>query len=777
MSTQRLLVATGALFTLASVGLVAMADPDASVPGSYSLTGTQGSKATKVSLIVAANGDVSRTVTFDNGTSEALTAKGTFSDPRTLRVTFKTTTGTPTDPVKDPKNLAQSTWTLKGRNGVGNYTGTGTFAKDTSGLWRGVFTYRYDNNPSNKGAMILRGRLNGSTFVGTRVRTTGITGGLGGATGTPYSVNYTATADGLKVSGRYGPGNFFSEGVTRTTVPTTPGGPGVAGAIAGVYTFGDQGAVSGNLTNTTGQGDWTSASESGKKADVAGELKIVAPANGTGVLAGQVLDVKVSPENATWDVVSGPGRKTVTGKLQVTGDGSVVLAAKLAAQTSEPVTVNSVKPEVCVLEVQNAQAISDAQPPHTKRELGATTAPAQQPAAILLGEKLVVKATLKANVDLGVAAKVKLTATSPKVRLTGEGEVTSLKSGATITLTSDSALATKVEVSKLVLDFALEQEGATSVSVGSQLPLRVYVMFKSTIRNGPYYGEQSRPIATKDHLEKVCTWAAGTSQNVGNGNDSVCYKLDNFVRHHVHPVDFKPAKMPFTSAYPLTGSTPPINYADIDDAFGAKSSGERGTGQLYYPPLDVTDAAKEDYSHYASNFGWWVLDNPTHTGGRCNQQASLMADLFGTMGVQANVHYLQRVGVSNSGRPVRQYFNSSKGGMYWNFHGLAEAVMADGQHWLYDGSFSFAPQRKNGLTEWAEAPGRWLNQSTPFIYEFGPWYYEDWMGGKVADNDIPNKHVTSDNPNAGEFHGVKPAANEKLNWYNHANVNSDGTVH
>jgi hypothetical protein len=147
------------------------------------------------------------------------------------------------------------------------------------------------------------------------------------------------------------------------------------------------------------------------------------------------------------------------------------------------------------------------------------------------------------------------------------------------------------------------------------------------------------------------------------------------------------------------------------------------------------------------------------------------------MGIQAKVHYLQRVGVSKSGRPCRQYFNSEKGGMYWNFHGLAEATLGDGTKWLYDGSFSFAPQRKNGRTEWAEAPGRWLHQDTPFIYEFGPWYYEDGFGGTLADNDIPTVHVDSDNPNAGEFNGVNIAKGESLNWYNHAKHNADGTVH
>ncbi len=767
MSAQRLYWAAGALFTLASVGVVAFADPDASVPGTYSLTGTQGSKATRVNLVVANTGAVTRNVTFADGTSGgSLSATGTFTDPRTLRVTFQTTGGTAGQPVPDPTNLRGYNWTLRGTNTSGAYTGRGSFTGNNTIGWTGLFTYRYDGT-SSQGSMMLRGKLQGNTFVGRRIRTTGISGWLGGTppanAGVP--VSYNLAADGKDLGGNYGTAN--RESMTRPTVPTKPGTPGTGGAILGVYTFDGQGGCSGNLTNSTGTGDWTSASESGRKADEV-QVKILAPANGTGLLAGQVLDVRVQPDNATWDVVSGPGRKTVTNKLQVTGDGAIVLAAKLADKTSDPVTVNSVKPEVCELEVQNTQALSDAQPPHMKRALGAaaTDKPEQQPAAILIGEKLTVKVTLKAAADLGVAARVKLVATGANnVRLEGEGEVASLKNGASVTVASAAAFASKVDVAKLTLDFALEQEGASSVTIGSQLPLRVYVCFKPSIRNGPYYGEASRPIPTKDHVEKTCTWAAGTSKNVGNGGDSICYKLDNLNRHHVHPVDFKPARMPFTSAYPLTGSTPPINYGDLDGASQARSSGERGEGQIYYPPLEVSNPAKEDYSHYASNFGWWVFDNPTHTGGRCNQQASLMADLFGTQGIQARVHYLHRVGVSKAGRPVRQYFNSSQGGQYWNFHGLAAAVMQDGTEWLYDGSFSWAPNRKNGLKEWAEAPGRWLNQSTPFIYEFGPWYYEDWMGGRVPGDQIPTTYV-ADNPQRGQYYGVRAAANEDLNWYN-----------
>ncbi|MEZ0228277.1 MAG: hypothetical protein ACAI25_06605, partial [Planctomycetota bacterium] len=236
MSTQRLLWAAGALFTLTSVGVVAMADPDASVPGTYALTGTQGSKATRVNLVVATNGAVTRNVTFADGTTgEALSATGTFTDPRTLRVVFKTSAPTPGTPTPDPKNL-RGVFTLKGRNSTGAYTGRGSFVGNNTSGWSGVFQYRYDGS-SSAGSMLLRGKMQGNTFVGTRLRTTGMSGALGGYTGTPYAVRYTLSADGLTLGGNYGPGNAFNESLTRTSVPTTPGGPGTAGQILGVYNF------------------------------------------------------------------------------------------------------------------------------------------------------------------------------------------------------------------------------------------------------------------------------------------------------------------------------------------------------------------------------------------------------------------------------------------------------------------------------------------------------------------------------------------------------------
>jgi len=143
----------------------------------------------------------------------------------------------------------------------------------------------------------------------------------------------------------------------------------------------------------------------------------------------------------------------------------------------------------------------------------------------------------------------------------------------------------------------------------------------------------------------------------------------------------------------------------------------------------------ENYTNYASNFGWWVLDNPDYVGGRCNQQASLIAQLLGTVGMKARVFYLERTGISKGGRPCRQYFYAAGGSGPWNFHGLCAGTMDDGTEWLYDGCFSSPPNRLNGLKEWATAAGN----DKPFIQKWGPWLYEDTRGGPVAAGDIPTK--------------------------------------
>src|SRR5690606_12042879 len=106
-----------------------------------------------------------------------------------------------------------------------------------------------------------------------------------------------------------------------------------------------------------------------------------------------------------------------------------------------------------------------------------------------------------------------------------------------------------------------------------------------------------------------------------------------------HPQDWTTPTQHHATAY-APGSAPPENYGDLP---GRVSRGQRPVSSLYYPPLEVTKPY-EPYSHYQNNFGWQLLDNPTHTGGRCNQQASLFCEILGVLGIEAEVYYLQRVG-------------------------------------------------------------------------------------------------------------------------------------
>ena len=90
----------------------------------------------------------------------------------------------------------------------------------------------------------------------------------------------------------------------------------------------------------------------------------------------------------------------------------------------------------------------------------------------------------------------------------------------------------------------------------------------------------------------------------------------------------------------------------------------------------------------------------------------------------------------NSDRPIRNYFyandGTASGSGPWNFHGVALATLDDGSQWIYDGSFSSPPRRKNGTREWAE------NAGGPFLLKWGPWYYTDWRRGVVPASDIPH---------------------------------------
>ncbi|MCA8923851.1 MAG: hypothetical protein KDD82_18720 [Planctomycetes bacterium] len=465
------------------------------------------------------------------------------------------------------------------------------------------------------------------------------------------------------------------------------------------------------------------------KPPISGDLRIDAPVDGNVVLAGSLVEVTLAPSNATLEV-SGPARYSDQG-LAITGPGEVTLSAKLAGKQSQPIKLTAIEAQVTKVVV--TPFVSLGSDPQFERALDADGAPkAGLPAVIKQGEPLALKVTLQAAQSLSADATVTVSARGKGVTLSGQASLKDLARGEEVELASSAPLNAKVAINELELSWKVadRDSGVT--------PLRVYTTHAQPRKNIRY--DRQDP-ATVLHFEKACHWANGASQNIGQGADSIPHAVDNLFRHLVHPDDQGDLEIAVPDY--AAGAAKPINYDDLGGSISS-STGERSISSLYYPPLKPTEDY-QNYEHFRSNFGWWLLENPTHTGGRCNQQASLVAAILGTLGIDARIHYLERTGRGKTtGRPMRNYWYAAGGGGPWNFHGVCAVTLADGSEHLYDGSFSFPSAsyaqwggRKNGTLEWAE------NQGGPFVQAFRDdkgeiWYYED-MGGRVPVADIPDE--------------------------------------
>jgi hypothetical protein len=361
-------------------------------------------------------------------------------------------------------------------------------------------------------------------------------------------------------------------------------------------------------------------------------------------------------------------------------------------------------------------AIKDVGDTQFEQALGAPAPTVQEPAAILKDSKLRLRVFIAGKKNPSQPITARLTGTAGgKTLFSQDVQISSITGAKDFTVVSSENLSPKVAINALSVAWKLND-----VAIGTT-PLRVYTTFKAPVKN--IAQDRSEP-ATKVHFENACRWANGASKNIGQGPDSLGHQLDNQMRHYVHWQDLG-NQTPAVPDYPR-GSEAPKNYKDL----GWVSNGTRGISSLYYPPLEPTKEYQQ-YHNFRNNFGWWLLDNPTHTGGRCNQQASLVCSIVGTVGIKGRVLYLERTGTGRrTGRPVRNYFYASGGGGPWNFHGVALIDMDDGSQWIYDGSFSSPPNRKNGTREWAE------NAGGPFLDRWANWYYED-MGGIVPADDVP----------------------------------------
>ena len=458
-------------------------------------------------------------------------------------------------------------------------------------------------------------------------------------------------------------------------------------------------------------------------------LVVLQPAGGVYLVGQQVRLEARGAEADKIQVVSGPAQ--IRGRvLTLTGPGAVRVQLKSGSSVSQPVDLEGIQAQIVGVTVQQGLAIADAPAPHFTRAFGAGPQDHQwQPAAILQDTQLRVRVKLQAAKDLSAPAKIRLSGTEAGLELSDEVTLQSLAAGQEVELVSSGVLAAGVQVNALDLSWSLgAQAGATKLGT---YPLRVYTVYGQPVDNPlPRYGPSQRQglaLNTKLHYELVCSWAKGARFNRGNGDDSIGYQVDNQMRHHVAWQDYGNTP-PLIPHYP-EGAAPPLNYSKIP---GYVSNGQRGVSSLYYPPQKVTQPV-EEYENYRNNFGWWVLDNPVYAGGRCNQQASLICDLVGTIGLEAEVYYIERVGRgTQTGRPVRRYYRSSRSTTSWNFHGQAKVKMEDGTFWLYDGSGSSPPRRINGKVEELMAvPG-------PYIAYWEAWKYEDG-GGYAPMSDWPTE--------------------------------------
>ncbi len=372
-------------------------------------------------------------------------------------------------------------------------------------------------------------------------------------------------------------------------------------------------------------------------------------------------------------------------------------------------------PKLVGVDVVDGLPIADAKAPHTVWDPEQKKATREEPALILHNTKLKLKTKFKDGAGSGKAKLVCLVKDKAgKIEITIEKEIDRGTFGKPfeVELETPEEFTKLIAVHELQLKFSLDEK-----ELAVDVPLRIYTGHKNPIQNTQY--NSPLPHVCKSHLEHACRWANGASENVGEGAASIPYQVDNQMRHFGHPSDWG-SNPEFASVY-SPGDGKPTNYDDLPPQWGSKFvNGRRKVSALYYPPLEPKKDYEKYYPHYENNFGWRLLDNKTHTGGRCNQQASLICEIFGVLGIKAEVYYLQRVGVGKkTGRRVRNYFNCYSGGQFWNFHGIVKTELDDGTYHMYDGSFSSPPNRKNGSEKWA------IGERGPFIYSWEPfWKYE-----------------------------------------------------
>lgn len=468
---------------------------------------------------------------------------------------------------------------------------------------------------------------------------------------------------------------------------------------------------------------------------LSGAVRIERPGPGSVWLVGSTVPVMTAPVDAQWQA-KGPAKRAEDGAgLVLEGPGEVQLRARHGGEISEVVAFEAVAAEVVEVAAIDAFAVVDAAPPHYRRALGAAKPDRMVPVALPLRQPLRLRVTLQTSkepssptvstLELRLGGKAVASAPMPQAGLAG---------GVAVEVTLPAQwVGDRLGIKQLSLNWALDGR------VIANHPLRLHVTFGPPIENDEWLPESASeqrqqqklagrsPLMTAVHLENACFWVQGASKNVASGPDSIALLANDGMRHYVHPKDVtRPIEPPAVADYP-PGAPVPVNYHALS---GEVQGDTRVAAQVYYPPIKPTEDF-ERFQHYSRNYGWRVLDDPAYPGGRCNQQASLLADVLGTLGVQAGVHYMERRGrAARTGRPARQYFETKQGGT-WNFHAVTWVTLEDGSRHYYDHSFSPTPgQRLHGTLEQMQGEGGL------FLKSWGGWYYED-TGQVVPATDWP----------------------------------------
>ena len=174
------------------------------------------------------------------------------------------------------------------------------------------------------------------------------------------------------------------------------------------------------------------------------------------------------------------------------------------------------------------------------------------------------------------------------------------------------------------------------------------------------------------HIDKACLFAEGAFHLKLCGAWSIPFKVDNRMGHYRWSDSLEDPEHEyrfFGGADPPKPQFKPANSAEL----------RTHPDSLHYP--DMESAAMKEF-----NLGWNLLDNRKGAGGRCNQQATLIAAILNTLGIRAQMrHFRSRGrwsgGLIDAGKnrhdPVTlraPCFDDKHGSPTcdygWNFHGI-----------------------------------------------------------------------------------------------------------